>query len=481
MPAKLIIVSERAELFRHIEMSDREVHLWRDDAPPDRLPPDVRPFEGDPADPATYREIAAGDPDLIAVLDFLEPDDALAAAEAIRESSPEAAFLVLCDEGPPALTETIVARCVLWPDFLRVDLETELHRLETQRRVQRLQRFAEGVRSLPILVQADPDPDAMASALAVRALLRRRSATAPIVSLGEVTRPENRRMAELLNVQVTSIEESELRAFEKVVAVDTQPRQFGDDGPAFAVIDHHPLDTGYRAEFLDVRPHYGATATMLTEYLRVDDERRVHGNLATALLYGIKTDTNSLSRGVVPADVRAYAFLQSRADPALLHRIERPAYPNDIVRSFGRALLDVQVEEDVAVSVMSIPGADEIHVLAGLADFLIDMEGIRWSAAAARVGDELVVKLRHAGEVPGAGEVARLLATERGVGGGHSTMAQAVLRLSPSHSGDFTGSEGARSLLELLRPVLEQVRRKARVQPRGKNRRAVAVGSVAPD
>src|SRR5690606_5277470 len=133
----------------------------------------------------------------------------------------------------------------------------------------------------------------------------------------------------------------ELRRFDRAIVVDVQPHDFDGDGPRFAVIDHQPLEPRLSAEFLDVRPGLGATATMLTQYLRADAEQRISPQLATALVHGIRTDTDTLTRGVTPYDVEAYAFLQSRADRRLLLRFERPTYTLDTVRAVGEGLADL--------------------------------------------------------------------------------------------------------------------------------------------
>jgi nanoRNase/pAp phosphatase (c-di-AMP/oligoRNAs hydrolase) len=192
------------------------------------------------------------------------------------------------------------------------------------RRVHELRAFASDTPVVPILVQWDPDPDGMASAVGIRTLLHRDEGGSPIVSLGEVTRPENRRMAELLGFQVVRVTERELKGFQRVIAVDTQPNP-AESRTRFAVIDHHPPREGYTADFVDIRPELGAAATMVTQYLRSGDEP-ISTRLATGLLYGIRTDTDVLRRGTAPDDIEAYAFLQERADEDLLRRIGRPAF-----------------------------------------------------------------------------------------------------------------------------------------------------------
>lgn len=299
---------------------------------------------------------------------------------------------------------------------------------EDARRVHELRGFARGTPVVPILIQPDPDPDGMASALGLRVLLHRKDDESPIISLGEVTRPENQRMAELIGLRVVRVSEPELKAFKRVIAVDTQPAPV-ESRTSFAVIDHHPVRTGYTADFVDIRPHYGAAATIVTGYLRVGDEDRISPRLATALIYGIRTDTEVLRRGTGPADIEAYAFLQGRADQDLLRKIGRPAFSETALRAVGRALASLRKDGDVAAAYVGRLDHRASHVLPNLADFCLAIEGVAWSAAGGLVGDELVINLRHVGGGVGAGELARALAEEEGMGGGHKSMARVAIRL----------------------------------------------------
>lgn len=314
------------------------------------------------------------------------------------------------------------------------------------RLVHDLRAFARDTPVVPILVQRDPDPDGMASAVGVRTLLHRDESASPIVSLGEVTRPENRRMAELLRFQVTRVTERELDGFDRVIAVDTQPRP-GGSRTRYAVIDHHPPRRGYTAELADIRPHIGAAATMVTQYLRAGDEP-VSTRLATGLLYGIRTDTDVLRRGTSGEDVEAYAFLQDLADEDLLRRIGRPAFSEQAMTSVGQALTGLRKREDVAVAYVGRLDARTAHVLPNLADFCLAIEGVAWSAAGGLVGDELAINIRHSGSGAGAGELARSMAEEEGMGGGHHAMARVAYRVKPGHG--FADQPGDPDTVEWL-------------------------------
>lgn len=456
----LLIISDRPFVWRGYKAPSRVVWRWIGEREGDEPNPEAGAFAGDPTMADTYQCVTEH-PNLSAVIDIQDPDRARGAIAALRAIRPEAAVLVITANGDLKAPDVAVSRRLEWTDALRVDLEAELAQLECQRRVHDLREFAADAAHLPILVHPDPDPDALASALAVRALLRRDPDATPIVTLGDMTRPENRRMAELLGMRVTVVTEDELKGFKRVVVVDHQPITLGKICPhALAVIDHHPVEQQFGYKFADLRPAVGATATMLTEYITADDAKRMDDPLATALLYGIKTDTDSLTRGCSPADVQAYAYLLSRADLPLLRKLERPSYKTDSARAYGAALSQLGINGDIAVAFLGKLDEDDTHILVDIADFCMALEEITWSAAAAVIGEQLVFTLRHLGGTSSAGDLAKLLAGDEGSGGGHATMARARVPLHGEWQSylDADIETGTKKLLETVTAHVEELR-----------------------
>lgn len=333
-------------------------------------------------------------------------------------------------------------------------------------RVRALREFAAEARTVPILTQTEPDPDAIGSAFAVRVLLDRNERSAPIVSLGTSRRPETRRMLELLDLQVIEITEAELRSFDRVIAVDMQPAMLCGGDARLAVIDHHPRQDDFPdTDYIDIRPEVGAAATMLTEYLRADG-REVGERLATALLYGIRTDTALLTRGCTRADVEAYAWLQERVDLALLNKIDRPAYPRDALPNIGRAIAHAHLRDDLALLWLGTVRKNRAHLMSELADLSLNIEGVRWVAAAGVIERSLVLNIRYLVENdPGAGTLARSIADSTGgSGGGHATMArveipltQVPVELEEENGGDAETGNGER-LADWIATTLTEVR-----------------------
>jgi len=191
------------------------------------------------------------------------------------------------------------------------------------------------------------------------------------------------------------------------------------------VIDHHPERSGYDAVLRDIRTSYGATSTILTEYLRAAD-LEIGPKLATGLLYGIKSDTQVLGRETSAHDVNAFAFLHALHSPALLRRVERPAVPLDGLKALGRALTRSRVKDGVHIVVL---GRVREDVIPQAADFALQAEGAEWAVAAGLVNGNLVFSVRNVGYVRAAGEVVRAVVEGLGVGGGHRSMAKGIIPL----------------------------------------------------
>lgn len=354
-----------------------------------------------------------------------------AAVQNIAKQTPEAPILVLSDRlGDDELPNHPSLRRTGLRSLIRDDVDEEFTHLANLHRVVAFRKLLEPRERIAILLQPDPDPDGIGGGLAARAILGRKRSTAPLVSFGEVTRPENRAMVQALGAEVRKISVEELNEFDALVLIDVQPTVFGANIPARlrsvdVVIDHHPEQSGYDAVIRDIRTAYGATSTILTEYLRAA-ELELRAKLATALLYGIKSDTQLLGRETSRRDMHAFAFLHACHSPALLRRIEQPALPQVALHALGRALAQSQVEQGIHLLVLGRV-ADE--VIPQVADLALLAEGAEWAIAAGIVKSDLVFSVRNVGYVRAAGDIVKSIVEGMGVGGGHRSMAKGIIPL----------------------------------------------------
>src|SRR3954454_20242170 len=216
-------------------------------------------------------------------------------------------------------------------------LLTEFSRSLTRARVQQYQRYFSDADRVLIMLHNDPDPDAMASGLALRNVLRRTKTTAIIGAIQGVTRPENLRMINLLDIHVEQITPSSLKEYDRLAMVDVQPHYFGGlIDRVDLVIDHHPEQPGYTAVFKDIRPDYGSTSTILTEHLRAVDVN-ISERTATAMLYAIKSDTLFFNRSTNRVDLEAFSYLYPLSDAAMIRKMEGAEITTDRLEYVMRA------------------------------------------------------------------------------------------------------------------------------------------------
>jgi len=304
----------------------------------------------------------------------------------------------------------------------------EFSRSLTRLKVQQYQRFFSDADRVLMLLHNDPDPDAMASGLALRNVLRRNRQTAVIAALQGATRPENLRMQNLLDIQVEIITPQQLGGFDRIAMVDVQPHYFGEEFHRVdLVIDHHPEQPGYSAVFKDIRPNYGSTSTILTEHLRAVDEH-ISERTATAMLYAIKSDTLFFNRQANRVDLEAFSYLYPLADAAMIRKMEGAEITMERLEYVLKAKQNGQMVEQVFCSFIGASPREDF--IPYVADFYLQLEDVKWTIVSGIVNDSLVMSVRNLGYSRNAGEFVRKYFAAIGSAGGHRSMAKAVVPLA---------------------------------------------------
>ena len=313
-------------------------------------------------------------------------------------------------------------------ELLESKIRWHIRLAKTMRRLEEVRDHFDGAESILILLQDDPDPDAIASGLALRQVLGRNKQTAPIGSFGRVTRPENIAMVKLLEIEIEKLTASDLKRFDRIALVDLQPPHLSRPPQEIdLVIDHHPEQFTYKSVIKDIRPSYGATSTILLEYLLCAGSS-VGTRLATAMLYGIKSDTFLLAREVNEWDVEAFSYLYPLANQNLMRRIERPELPPAALDALSTALKNRRVIDKVAFVHLGRVERDDL--IPQVADFSLSFEGIEWAFVSGIYDANYIISVRNVGYVRAAGRVLKDAFGEVGSAGGHASMAKAIIPLS---------------------------------------------------
>lgn len=316
---------------------------------------------------------------------------------------------------------------VLMVDLVQHGFVNELDKTIHAAQLRTLRSIFQDQERVLLLVQYDPDPDAVASALAMRTLLGRNKLSAPIATFGRVTRPENLAMLKLLDIEVIQIGREDLGEYNRIVLLDVQPSHFREElPPVHVIIDHHPENESAVCLFKDIRPNYGATSTILQEYLHAGDVK-ITQKLATALLYGIKTDTLLLEREAIENDLRAFSILYPMANHRLIRRMERPQLPKEDLSVLSRAFHKPYIIDDVIH--VHLDDLSREDIVPYIADFCLEVEGIEWAVVSGVYDRKVVVSARNYGTTRSAGELMRAAFSPYGSAGGHRSMAKAVIPL----------------------------------------------------
>jgi len=252
----------------------------------------------------------------------------------------------------------------------------------------------------------------------------------------------------LLEIEVAELHPEDVPEYDRIAMVDLQPPHIRTLLPRIdLVLDHHPEQFGYEARIRDIRPGYGATATILLEYLLATGHT-IGQRLATAMLYGIKSDTFLLARETSEWDVEAFSYLYPLANHNILRRIERPQLPPAAIDALGHALKTRHVVDKVAF--VHLGRVEREDLIPQIADFSLQFEGIEWAVVSGIFESELVISVRNVGYVRAAGKVLKEAFGAMGSAGGHASMAKAIIPMATLCEEWDTGSRNTRVINQKL-------------------------------
>ncbi len=392
----------------------------------------ISAIRGDPTDPETIAERPRVD------LTFVCSDNAeknWLAARAVREVHPEAYLVVYAGNRP---SEEIrdeldeLADKFIDPGGALVDHLLPLTDGDTAFRTHELQRTLRDIDGkLGIFMHDNPDPDAIASAVALERMAESVGIKAETCYFGAISHQENRAFVNLLDLDLRNFEEgADLSEFAGLALVDhSSPGvndQLPEETPIDIIIDHHPPNHPVEAQFVDLRSGVGATSSLLADHLEqlgiLPDER-----VATGLLYGIRVDTKDFIREVSEADFEAAAFLLPHANTSTLERVETPSINADTFETISRAIRNRELDGTVLAS--CVGSLSDRDALSQAADRLLNMEGVTVTLVFGFIDGTVYVSARARGTDVELGETMRAAFGQIGSAGGHADMAGAQIPL----------------------------------------------------
>ncbi len=272
----------------------------------------------------------------------------------------------------------------------------------------------------------NPDPDSLACAMTIRYLVQRETGHDTVIAFGGVVgRSENRAMVRQLRIPLTHGSLIDYGSYDFVAICDTQPgtnfSSLPDGLVPTVVIDHHGMRPETRgAPVAIVEPNYGATSSLVAEMLLAKGVP-IPTDVATGLYYGMKSETQDLARDTTETDVEVYRELEKLIDRRVLARIETGRVPRDYYTEVLTVLSTATIHGRVIVADLGILRVPDM--VPEMADFLMRMEGIRWSCVMGDFEDTLYVSIRNSDEIGNAGEAIKKAMSGMGSAGGHASMA----------------------------------------------------------
>jgi nanoRNase/pAp phosphatase (c-di-AMP/oligoRNAs hydrolase) len=294
---------------------------------------------------------------------------------------------------------------------------------------EKLRKFKEHIipaGSALIITHDYPDPDCLASAFGISNLLSHWGIKSSVISFGGfVGRAENRAMIRVLNIPTVPFVLTEIKDYDKIILVDSFPNKgnvpLPPNATIHAVIDHHPHQPPENAPYFhDIRKEFGATSTIITKYL-IEAGCTITPKLATALFYGIKTDTGDMRRENVQEDVECYKLLFDIMDHRLLSRIENPDRDEEFFRILHRAVESTTTSETFGYTYLGNVSTPDY--VAEMADLFHSLERLEWMVCSGVFKNHIFFSIRSKTHDT-AGVIAEQMATRLGgSGGGHARVA----------------------------------------------------------
>ncbi len=300
-----------------------------------------------------------------------------------------------------------------------------------------------GCRHLLIFTHNSPDPDALAAAVGLKYLLfQTQGINSTILLNGIIGRAENREMVRRLKIHLIPSDQVKFGMYQHMALLDTQPRFGNNSFPKHIiptiVIDHHPVRRDTRGVFVDIRPDYGATSTIISEYLFASGIK-LTPNVCTALNYGIGSETEELGRETSEKDIEAYVRLFPNVALKTLAKIKHPKLGKEYFANLALALRNAFYYRNVIGSRLGEVNSPD--VVSQIADLLLTYERITWSICLGYCDRKLIVSIRTTNKKAHAGDLLRRILKTRDGAGGHDMIAGGQVSLDSLDKAEIAALE----------------------------------------
>ncbi|MFB0520062.1 MAG: DHH family phosphoesterase [Desulfatiglandales bacterium] len=410
--------------------------------------------EGDITSVALLKKINLDQAKAVLIL-TVDPELNLRVAKAVRELSKEVPIIVRAGKQETSDDfKGLQIDEIIYPTSAVADKAIEsLEELELKRNLKMLNSIIDdAAKGIAIVTQDNPDPDAIASAVALKRIIESMKKSADIIYGGEIGHEENKALINLLAIElIPMVKIKDMRDYSKIALIEASIPGKNNPLPKEVrpniIIDHHPYNPAkVSADYIDIRPEIGATSTILTEYLtRLDFE--ISEDLATLLLYGIKTDTADFTMRTTPKDLQAVALLYPKSSQDLLNKIETPLMSSETIDVLGEAIKKRRIIGSLLLA--NVGFIRDRDTLPQAADHLLRLEGVSTALVYGLSEDVVHISARNKDTRINLGDAMGQAFGGIGEAGGHSTAAAATINL-----GLFGSAKDKEPLLKLAEEAI---------------------------
>jgi len=294
------------------------------------------------------------------------------------------------------------------------------------KKVDRLMKTAMGSKNALIMPHNYADPDAIAASVAIKAIFWEKLSLPSIIAFdGAVGREENRVLCETLSIETSPAKDIDPDLYDLIVLVDCQPGSGNNALPEGRkpdiIIDHHPAEVDRRNfTFADIRDDVGSSSTIAAEYL-FDSGTSINSDIATALIYGIKTDSLNMAIKTKVKDLEAYLHLFPLANMEKLNMIESAQLPGEYFSALKGAIEEAGIYGNIIVS--DLKDVDNPGLVGEFADLFLRLDSVDTSLCFGVHDEKMLVSIRTNDRGIDAGKIIKFAVGERGTAGGHAAMA----------------------------------------------------------
>lgn len=272
-----------------------------------------------------------------------------------------------------------------------------------------------------------PDPDALASAYGMQVFLQVHGVKSIICYAGKIDKSSTKKMIEVFGINAVNIDDiSDMDEQDYIVTMDSQKYNSNITdfpGDEVAAIDHHPTMIPCSYKYSDIRI-CGACSSIVTEYF-IKSNTTLDTNTATALLYGLKMDTDSFNRGVTDFDIEMFSYLHKIADSQTIINLYHNNMEIDDLHAYGEAIKNIQIYENVGFAAISFDCPDAL--VAMISDFILGLDVVEFAVVYAKRNGGYKFSVRNETKFYHAGTVTQEALKDLGGGGGHFAMAGGMI------------------------------------------------------